>query len=62
MKFLSTNDFNALDRLDDAKKVIELNPNLWQPYMIRVTCYQQLGYNAKAQSDFAKAKKFGYND
>ncbi len=45
----------------DATKAIELNPNLAIAYQFRGLCYQQLGDEAKAQADFARAKQLGYS-
>lgn len=49
----------AIADYDDA---IKLAPNHALAYHNRGICYQQLGDNAKAQADFAKAKELGYKD
>ena len=48
--------------IKDYNKAIELAPTDATAYQIRGFCYQQLGDEAKAQADFAKAKKLGYED
>ena len=45
----------------DFTKSIQLNLNSATSYQGRGLAYQALGENAKAQADFAKAKKLGYN-
>ena len=42
-------------------KAIQLNPKDAVAYASRGACYQELGDNARAQADFAKAKELGYN-
>lgn len=46
--------------LGKYKQAIKLNPNYAMAYKNRGICYQKLGDNIKAQADFAKAKKLGY--
>ena len=43
-------------------KLIELIPKSGKLYYERGKCYEALGDTAKAQADFDKAKKLGYNE
>ena len=52
---------NLIQAIADATKAIQINPNFANAYFVRSVCYQELGDNAKAQADFAKAKQLGYN-
>jgi len=48
--------------LADFDKYIQLVPNDYDVWQSRGECYKELGDNAKAQADFAKAKELGYKD
>ena len=44
----------------DYTDSIELNPNEGEVHYNRATSYKELGYQVKADADFAKAKELGY--
>ena len=59
--FTSGNDYLKQQKYEQAIRcyddVIQLNPNYSLAYKNRGKCYQALGDNKKAQSDFSKAKE-----
>jgi Flp pilus assembly protein TadD len=44
----------------DYSEAIRLNPSYAQAYWGRGSCYRKQGDKAKAEQDFAQAKKLGY--
>lgn len=58
--FMSGNDYLKQQKYEQAiqcyDNVIQINPNYSLAYKNRGKCYQSLGDNKKAQSDFSKAK------
>ena len=59
--FISGNDYLRQQKYEQSiqcyDEAIQLNPNYSLAYKNRGKCYQALGDNKKAQSDFSKAKE-----
>ena len=52
---------NAFGNWFDYTKAIQIDSTNGYAYYWRGTYYKAIGENAKAQADFIKAKKLGYN-
>jgi Flp pilus assembly protein TadD len=66
---LSDDDFDAAVRIAQAEfdkaildftEAIRLNPSFGEAYQQRGLAYEKSGEKAKAEEDFAQAKKLGY--
>ncbi|MBX3163726.1 MAG: caspase family protein [Bacteroidetes bacterium] len=55
-KFQKANNFN--DAIDNYSKAIELNPQLYDAYVMRAFCYKQVGKKSEAIADYQKAIAF----
>ena len=51
---------NSTRRLPTYTEAIRLNPNYAKAYYNRGAAYEKKGDKAKAEADFAQAKKLGY--
>ena len=49
-------------RIADFTEAVRVDPKLAEAYLSRGVAYQEKGEQAKADEDFAQAKKLGYKE